>query len=147
MQLSLKPLVLFALPLLPAATALPATAAAASEIDTNTLVNITASDVGTRAAERCRVNSRMRDLWVENGMTRFRTVFSASVIDPGTYCQYWHRFSCGLNIQCGWDAGVDGGWWRVDASFVRGAGGDARYWECLDSTRLSWQKDYECMTG
>jgi hypothetical protein len=56
-------------------------------------VNVTVADVGTRAAERCRVNSRMRDLWVENGMTRFRTAFSASVIDPGTYCQYWHRFS------------------------------------------------------
>jgi hypothetical protein len=55
--------------------------------------------------------------------------------------------ACGTNVQCGYDAEVDGGSWRVDASFVRGLGGDNSYWSCLDTTRLAWMKDFECDTG
>ncbi|KAK4455163.1 hypothetical protein QBC34DRAFT_465175 [Podospora aff. communis PSN243] len=78
MQLSLKPVVLFALPIFSAASALPA------EIDVNSKLNTT---VGTNA--QFHVNSRNRDLWVENGLSRWRTVFSAEGIDPSTYCRYW----------------------------------------------------------
>jgi hypothetical protein len=92
----------------------------------------------------CHVNSKMRDQWVEAGMTRFRTTFSASGIDPGTYCQYWKD---GTNIQCGWDPNVDGGWWRVDANFYRGPLGDAMYYHMLEVSRENWRKDNGCTTG
>ncbi|KAK0631260.1 hypothetical protein B0T14DRAFT_596966 [Immersiella caudata] len=80
MQLSLKPLVLLALPLLPAVVALP----------TETNVNVTADSIGTNNAD-CVVNSRNRDVWVENGLSRWRTVFSAEGTDPGLYCDIWRN--------------------------------------------------------
>jgi hypothetical protein len=54
---------------------------------------------------------------------------------------------CGFNIQCGWDANVDGGWWRVDVSIARGPLGDEQYWDCLGGTREAWIWDTECTTG
>lgn len=54
---------------------------------------------------------------------------------------------CGFNIQCGWDANVDGGTWRVDVSIARGPLGDQQYWKCLGGTRDSWIWDTECTTG
>lgn len=92
----------------------------------------------------CHINSKMRDVWVEAGMSRYRTTFSASGIDPGTFCQFWKD---GGNIQCGWDPNVDGGWWRVDANFYRGPLGDAMYYHMLDVSRENWRKTYGCTTG
>lgn len=83
----------------------------------------------------------MRDVWVEAGMGRYRTTFSASGVDPGTFCQFWKD---GGNIQCGWDPNVDGGWWRVDANFYRGPLGDAMYYHMLDVLRENWRKTYGC---
>jgi hypothetical protein len=37
----------------------------------------------------CVVNARQRDLWVENGLSRWRTVFSAEGTDPANFCHYW----------------------------------------------------------
>ncbi|KAK0649133.1 hypothetical protein B0T16DRAFT_456573 [Cercophora newfieldiana] len=127
MQLSLKPLVLLA-------SVLQFASAAALPRD----------EVSALA---CNVNSIQRDLWVENGMSRWRTVFSSSGVDPSTYCQFWHSENCGHNIQCGWDSGVDVGRWRVDASFPRGPAGDDSYWKCIDKTRRLWMQKYGCTTG
>lgn len=65
-------------------------------------------------------------------------------IDPATYCQFWKD---GTNIQCGWDSQVDGGWWRVDASFNRGPLGDQQYYNMLKTSRGNWRKSYGCTTG
>ncbi|KAK1829600.1 hypothetical protein QBC39DRAFT_123862 [Podospora conica] len=142
MQFSFKEALLLALPLLASGAAVP--------VSTDAVIPLNetfAAGFEPRQFVRCRVNSRQRDLWVENGMSRWRTVFSAEKTDPAQYCDYWHRQGCGLNIQCGWDSQVDGGTWRVDASFVRGAGGDYAYWVCLDNTRRRWILDTECTTG
>ena len=85
-----------------------------------------------------------RDLWVEYGKSRWRTTFSASGIDPATFCKYWKM---GSNIQCGWDSQVDGGWWRVDCSLDRGPLGDALYWKMLGESRENWRQAYGCTTG
>ncbi|KAK4444760.1 hypothetical protein QBC34DRAFT_474253 [Podospora aff. communis PSN243] len=143
MQLSLKALVLLA-PFLSMATALPAAAGAEPEAVTETIAPDTNTTVTALA---CHANSQYRDQWVENGLTRFRTVFSASGIDPGTHCRYWQAGDCGTNVQCGWDSRVDGGTWRVDANFARGGPGDENYWGCLGSTRSRWLWDYGCTTG
>ncbi|KAK0752853.1 hypothetical protein B0T18DRAFT_423504 [Schizothecium vesticola] len=129
MQFSLKDIAFLVLPLLASGAALPAT------VDTNAAVN--ATGVAPLAAQRCRVNSSHRDLWVEDGMSRWRTVFSAEGTDPAGYCHYWVQHGCGFNVQCGWDANVDGGWWRLDVSIARGPLGDQQYWDCLGGTRAS----------
>jgi hypothetical protein len=67
-----KFLPLAGLPFLVAGAALPATEDTALE---------------TRA--NCVVNARQRDLWVEAGLSRWRTVFSAEGTDPGNFCHYW----------------------------------------------------------
>ncbi|KAK4444793.1 hypothetical protein QBC34DRAFT_385006 [Podospora aff. communis PSN243] len=137
MQLKLAQ-ALLALPLLTGAAPAPIIES------TNLPTNDTLIEARQFAGPPCNVNSRNRDLWVEYGKSRWRTVFSASGIDPGTYCQFWKD---GTNIQCGWDAGVDGGWWRVDASFDRGPLGDALYWRQLERSRENWRKAYGCTTG
>lgn len=85
-----------------------------------------------------------RDLWVEYGQSRWRKTFSATGIDPATYCQFWKDST---NIQCGWDSQVDGRWWRLDASFNRGPVGDQKYYNMLKTSRGNWRKSYGCTTG
>ncbi|KAK1829601.1 hypothetical protein QBC39DRAFT_383931 [Podospora conica] len=95
-------------------------------------------------AGACHINSRQFDLWTEWGRNRWRTAFSASGIDPSTYCRFWRD---GGNIQCGWDQHVEGGSWRIDASFDKGPIGDALYWRMLERSRENWRKEYGCTTG
>lgn len=41
---------------------------------------------------KCTVNVKARDQWVEYGLQRFRTVFSASAgIDVSKYCDEWSK--------------------------------------------------------
>jgi hypothetical protein len=50
------------------------------------------ADAAMDAVEKradCLVNARQRDLWVENGLSRWRTVFSAEGTDPANFCHYW----------------------------------------------------------
>lgn len=60
--------------------------------DTNVAAAVNTTSGGPLAAQRCRVNSQYRDLWVEDGMSRWRTVFSAEGTDPEGYCHYWKQF-------------------------------------------------------
>jgi hypothetical protein len=46
-------------------------------------------DIALEARANCVVNARQRDLWVEAGLSRWRTVFSAEGTDPGKFCHYW----------------------------------------------------------
>ena len=32
-----------------------------------------------------------RDVWVELGLSRWRTTFSAIGTDPAAYCEYWYK--------------------------------------------------------
>ncbi len=38
---------------------------------------------------KCQVDSRSEGNWVESGLRRWRTVFSATGTDPQQYCKYW----------------------------------------------------------
>lgn len=106
--------------------------------------NETAIEGRQFAGPACHINSQYRDKWVEYGKTRWRTVFSASGIDPATYCGFWKE---GTNKQCGWDSQVDGGSWRMDISLDRGPLGDSLYWKALGDSRSWWRQAYGCTTG
>jgi hypothetical protein len=115
----------------------------------------------------CLVNARQRDLWVEYGLSRWRTVFSAENTDPGKFCHYWYDGTCSsppmqryllaqlsdsnieawTNLQCGYSKDIDGGTWFVDVSIERGLGGDNWYWTMLGQNRDAWIKDTGCRTG
>ncbi|KAK5656023.1 hypothetical protein OQA88_5162 [Cercophora sp. LCS_1] len=131
-----------------AATANAADAADAVE---TTAIALTAPTVETteiaETAQTCNVNSRMYTSWIENGLRRWRTVFSSSGIGPDTYCQYWPKCGFGSNFQCFFHTEVEGGTWAVDLSFPQGPAGDDSYGYCLGWTREQWAKDYKCTTG
>lgn len=84
--------------------------------------------------------------WIENGLRRWRTVFSASGIDPSTYCEFWPKCAFGSNFQCGWNPDIEGGTWAVDLSFPQGPAGDNDYDHCLGWTRDQWMAKYDCVT-
>ena len=56
--------------------------------------------------------------------------------------------SCGfINLQCGYDSGVDGGTWRIDISTAQGPAGEQAYYNCLGKTRSDWIMNTGCRTG
>ncbi|KAF2826597.1 hypothetical protein CC86DRAFT_405865 [Ophiobolus disseminans] len=99
-----------------------------------------------KSKANCVVNARQRDLWVENGLSRWRTVFSAEGTNPAAFCKYWEG-DFWTNLQCGWSANIDGGTWFVDGSGARGPAGDAWYWFRLKANRDNWIADTGCRTG
>lgn len=114
MQFSLRDFAFLALPLLASGAALPASVGkftyfpprpihthhSQTRTDNRPRPDTNAAAVnGTRVAalagpqqfKRCRVNSSYGDLWVEDGMSRWRSTFSAEGTDPAGYCVYWDR--------------------------------------------------------
>jgi hypothetical protein len=101
-------------------------------------------------------------------MTRRRVAFSGENTDVGRYCEYWkggksnlaieyittsintviYSTGCsswiGQNFQC-WHDEQKG--WLLDDSFPLGAGGDTKFWLCLEDTRNLWIRDTGCRTG
>ncbi|KAK4444759.1 hypothetical protein QBC34DRAFT_429655 [Podospora aff. communis PSN243] len=130
--------VLLALPYLTAAAPAPA------EIAVEAGLPVNETQAAIEARQGCHINSQYRDKWVEYGMQRWRTVFSASGINPETFCSRWWG---GDNKQCGWDARVDGGTWRLDITYPRGPAGDEQYWSELGDSRTRWRNAFGCTTG
>ncbi|KAK0619720.1 hypothetical protein B0T14DRAFT_519726 [Immersiella caudata] len=94
----------------------------------------------------CQIDAEYRDQWVEYGMVRYRTVFRAAYgPDPSTFCKYWHKGdNLPSNIKCADGPDVDGGWWRVDASFSNADWGVTEYWSALIRLRMDWKQEYGC---
>ncbi|KAF2720853.1 glycoside hydrolase family 18 protein [Polychaeton citri CBS 116435] len=97
----------------------------------------------------CTVNAYYRDSWVETGLARYRTVITASgTVDISTFCDEWKRFGWEwTNVQCGFDDKVDGGKWRLDASYAQGPEGQRHYKQFLTYVKRSWAARYGCNIG
>lgn len=64
-----------------------------------------------KATTPCVVNSVHYQDWIEFGLRRYRTLFSASGIDPKTYCIFWPLCPWSDNVQCYWSPDIQGGTW------------------------------------
>ncbi|KAJ3548625.1 hypothetical protein NM208_g913 [Fusarium decemcellulare] len=109
------------------------------------------ADESLEARQQCLVNRSQIDLWVEDGLSRWRIAFSAEGTDPAGYCYYWINHTqfegCRtlFNPQCYVNDVV--GSWVVDVSSFRGPSGDADFRGCYDRSLAQWMDDTGCATG
>jgi hypothetical protein len=62
---------------------------------------------------------------------------SGAIANPNESWQF-------INIQCGYDSGVDGGMWRVDVSTAQGPAGRTTYVDALRYHLSQWQSRNGC---
>ncbi|KAF5027026.1 hypothetical protein F66182_902 [Fusarium sp. NRRL 66182] len=102
-----------------------------------------------QSRQSCLVNREKINMWVENGLTRWRIAFSSEGTKTEDYCDYWvngknHNGCTGhFNPQCWFKK--DLGTWVVDASTTRGM--DQNFWSCHDASLKAWIRDTGCRTG
>ncbi|KAF4975635.1 hypothetical protein FZEAL_7626 [Fusarium zealandicum] len=105
--------------------------------------------LGLEARQSCLVNREKINMWVENGLTRWRIAFSSEGTETKDYCEYWmngkdHDGCTGHhNPQCWFKK--DLGTWVVDASTTRGM--DQEFWSCHEFSLKAWIRDTGCRTG
>ncbi|KAF4454673.1 hypothetical protein FALBO_15787 [Fusarium albosuccineum] len=108
----------------------------------------TTAGPGLNTRQSCLVNREKINMWVEDGLTRWRVAFSAEGTKPEDYCYYWmgkNVVGCRshFNPQCWYKE--DLGTWVVDASTTRG--NDDSFWSYYETSLKRWIQDTGCRTG